>query len=92
MSDESKSNHSMQGKVAADSHIENKDTGSSTLSEINNSQTVEPSGLMVFFVTSSQTRLPSRYRRRRRRASTRLAHMRRRELRYTGPNFGDMGR
>ena len=92
MSDESKSNHSAQGREPADSHIENKDTASSTLSEISSAHRPEPSGLMVFFVTSSQTRLPSRYRRRRRRAGTRLAHMRRRELRYTGPSFGDMGR
>ena len=92
MSDESKPNHSTQGRAAADSHIENKDTASSTLSEIPAGHGPEPSGLMVFFVTSSQTRLPSRYRRRRRRAGTRLAHMRRRELRYTGPSFGDMGR
>ena len=92
MSDESKSIHSVQGNLADDSHNEKADTDSSQLSDISKGESAESSGLMVFFVTSSQTRLPSRYRRRRRRAGTRLAHMRRRELRYTGPNFGDMGR
>ena len=92
MSDESKLNHPSQASVADDSQIEKTDTPASPLSDISSNQSPEPSGLMVFFVTSSQTRLPSRYRRRRRRAATRLAHMRRRELRYTGPNFGDMGR
>ena len=92
MSDESKLDHLNEEKTAVYSQNENCETAGSTLSEITESQSPEPSGLMVFFVTSSQTRLPSRYRRRRRRAGTRLAHMRRRELRYTGPSFGDMGR
>jgi|MDSW01.3.fsa_nt_gb hypothetical protein len=92
MSDESKLEHISEENTSEDSHIENCEPAGTTLSEIPETQSPEPSGLMVFFVTSSQTRLPSRYRRRRRRAGTRLAHMRRRELRYTGPSFGDMGR
>ena len=92
MSDESKLDHSQPGDLHADSQIENGEAKTTTLSDMSRPQSPEPSGLMVFFVTSSQTRLPSRYRRRRRRAGTRLAHMRRRELRYTGPSFGDMGR
>ena len=92
MSDESKLDHLNEEKTVNHSQNENCETPGAALSEITETKTPEPSGLMVFFVTSSQTRLPSRYRRRRRRAGTRLAHMRRRELRYTGPSFGDMGR
>lgn len=92
MSDESKLDHSQPSSLHGDSHNEKREDTKATLSEISRPQSPEPSGLMVFFVTSSQTRLPSRYRRRRRRAGTRLAHMRRRELRYTGPNFRDTGR
>ena len=92
MSDDLKRERPREGGSEIDSQIENGESAKTALSEITSPQSVEPGGLMVFYVTSSQTRLPSRYRRRRRRASTRLAHMRRRELRYTGPNFGDMGR
>ena len=92
MSDELKFEHASEQNVAMDSHNENSEDQQATLSEITEPKSPEPAGLMVFFVTSSQTRLPSRYRRRRRRAGTRLAHMRRRELRYTGPSFGDTGR
>ena len=92
MSDKPTLDKRNEDTIKSDSQIENSDSNAATLSDISEPQGNEPNGLTVFFVTSSQTRLPSRYRRRRRRAGTRLAHMARRELRYTGPNFGDIGR
>ena len=92
MRDESTNDQKAQQIVGSDSQNENEADESAKLAEIATEQQRQPNGLMVFFVTSSQTRLPSRYRRRRRRASTRLAHMRRRELSYTGPSFTDTGR
>jgi hypothetical protein len=92
MRDVSTTDQKAQQELGSDSQNEIKDEESTKLAEIATEHRNRPNGLMVFFVTSSQTRLPSRYRRRRRRASTRLAHMRRRELRYTGPNFNDIGR
>ena len=92
MRDDSTFNEKAQASLGSDSQNKTHDEESTMLSEITSEHHSQPNGLMVFFVTSSQTRLPSRYRRRRRRASTRLAHMRRRELSYTGPNFNDIGR
>ncbi len=92
MSDGSTFDEKAQHTLSSDSQNEKVHKEGATLSEIASDHDIKPSGLMVFFVTSSQTRLPSRYRRRRRRASARLAHMRRRELRYTGPNFNGIGR
>ncbi|MBT6177962.1 MAG: hypothetical protein HOI23_12000 [Deltaproteobacteria bacterium] len=92
MRDESTNDQKAQQIVGSDSQNDTREEESGKLAEIAGEQETKPGGLMVFFVTSSQTRLPSRYRRRRRRASTRLAHMRRRELSYTGPNSNDIGR
>ena len=92
MRDESTNDQKAQQALGSDSQNEIKEEESARLAEIATEHESRPDGLMVFFVTSSQTRLPSRYRRRRRRASTRLTHMTRRELRYTGPNSNDIGR
>lgn len=75
----------------AESQIENGSDSHPPLTQIS-AATLPGTPLMVFFVTSFQTRQPSRYRRRRSRTGARLARMQRRELRYSRPSLNDVGR